>query len=192
MIPFGSSCLPEVRWRLLSSNDLQILAGLIYSHATPSEQLTKEMLAVGSVYYNRWEHTMANPKDTAEFGPPNFQGMAFQVNRMMPLYYDPQRSLSFNGAAKFGHDLPSQLDVKSAVNAIKAAEQLMTGVNPFPDDYVYMDISGQAPTDRVDQNSHAQYGRLHFWAMKPDSLVQADAQIEEAGPLASTAAEPLV
>ena len=68
----------------------------------------------------------------------------------------------------------------------------MTGVNPFPDDYVYMDISGQAPTDRVDQNSHAQYGRLHFWAMKPDSLVQADAQIEEAGPLASTAAEPLV
>ncbi len=185
---------PEVRFRLLSSNDIQLLASLIYSHATPSETVTKEMLAIGSVYFNRWEETLAKPEATKEFGAANFQGLLFDVQRKMPLYHKPDRLTGFSNAAKFGAELPSQLDMKTACAAIKAAEQIYTGVNPFPERFMYMDISGASTQpDKVEHNSHMQFGKLHFWAAKADATAQGEGQQSEAqSPLASTAAEPTV
>ncbi len=185
---------PEVRFRLLSSNDIQILASLIYSHATPSETVTKEMLAIGSMYFNRWEETLARPDKQKEFGAANFQGLLFDVQRKMPLYHKPDRLTGFSNASKFGADLPSQLDMKTACAAIKAAEQIYTGVNPFPERFMYMDISGACTQpEKVQTNTHMQFGKLHFWAAKPESTTQGEGQqSESSSPLASTAAEPTV
>lgn len=189
----GVSLPPEVRFRMLASNDIQILASLIYSQCTPSETVTREMLAVGSVYFNRWEETLARPEAQKEFGAANFQGLLFDVQKKMPLYYKPERLSSFHGAARFGGELPSQLDMKTACAAIKAAEQIYTGVNPFPDRYMYMDISAASTQpDKVDASSHIQYGKLHFWAAKTGTAAEDQAVQDAQSPLAATAAEPLV
>lgn len=186
----------EVRWHLLASTDIQNLATLIYSQCTPAETVTKEMLAIGSVYYNRWEHTLAHPEDQKEFGAASFDGLLFQLQKMMPMYYRPDREASFHHAARFGGDLGTSADVKTAVAAVQAADQIYSGINPFPERYMYMDISGNSPNpDRTDFQTHAQYGKLHFWAMKSEAATGAAA--EQAGPAqtlltSSASAEPTV
>lgn len=185
---------PEIRWRMLSSNDIVILASLIYSHVQSAETVTKEMLAVGSVYFNRWEHTMANPAAQKEFGAANFAGLLFQVQKTMPLYYKPDRLSTFSSAARFGGNLPSELDMKTAVACVKAAEQIYTGVNPFPDEYMYMDISAASTEpEKIDRNSHIQFGKLHFWAMRRDlNQGRGHAETGTETSMASTdAAEPV-
>lgn len=185
----------EVRWRLLSSTDIQTLASLIYSQCSAADGVTKEMLAIGSVYYNRWEQTIANPDDQKEFGAANFEGLLFQVQRMMPLYFHPDREHAFHNAARFGGELGTQADVKTAVAAIQAAEQIYSGVNPFPDKYIYMDIAGATPNpERTDLKTHVQYGKLHFWAMKSENAGQGEQQGDQSASLlsSSAAAEPAV
>lgn len=186
---------PEVRWHLLASTDIQNLASLIYSQCSPAETVTKEMLAVGSVYYNRWEQTLAHPEDQKEFGAASFDGLLFQVQKMMPMYYHPDREAAFHHAARFGGNLGTSTDVKTAVAAIQAADQIYTGINPFPDKYMYMDLAGASPNpDRTDFQTHAQYGKLHFWAMKPENSAAAEEQASASQTLlsSSAAAEPLL
>ena len=185
---------PEVRWRMLASNDLQILAGLIYSHCSPSETVTKEMLAIGSVYFNRWSKASSDQDAQKEFGGSTFQALSFDVQQKMPLYYDPAKALGFSNAAKFGANLPSNGDVKTATAAFQAAEQIYSGVNPFPHKFMYMDISAaSSQPDKVDGQTHFQYGKLHFWAEKHENAREEESEQQQAqGPLASTAAEPVV
>ena len=185
----------EVRWRLLASTDIQTLASLIYSQCTPAESVTKEMLAIGSVFFNRWEQTIAHPEDQKEFGAANFEGLLFQVQRMMPLAYHPDREGAFHHAARFGGELGTQSDVNTAVAAIQAAEQIYTGVNPFPDKYMYLDISGSSPNpDRTDFRTHVQYGKLHFWSLKTATANQSEQTGDQSATLVSSsaAAEPAV
>lgn len=186
---------PEVRWHLLASTDIQDLATLIYSQCTPSETVTKEMLAIGSVYFNRMQQTMAHPEDQREFGAPSFEGMLFQLQKMMPVYYRGDRQASFHHAARFGGDLGSSADVKTAVASVQAADQIYSGVNPFPEKYMYMDMAGNSPNpDRTDFQTHAQYGKLHFWAMKSDNTSGAEEAVQASQTLlnSSSAAEPIV
>lgn len=184
---------PEVRWRMLASNDIQILAGLIYSHCSPSETVTKEMLAVGSVYFNRWMTASSSQDAQKEFGGSTFQALSFDVQKKMPLYYESSKMLGFSNAAKFGANLPSEGDVKTATAAFQAAEQIYSGVNPFPHKFMYMDISaGSSQPDKVNAQTHFQYGKLHFWAARSQTRTEEQAEEQKAqGPLASTAAEPL-
>lgn len=185
---------PEVRWRMLASNDIQLLAGLIYSHCSPSETVTKEMLAIGSVYFNRWTTCMSDQDACKEFGGSTFQALSFDVQQKMPLYYQPAKMLGFSNAAKFGANLPSQGDVNTATAAFLAAEQIYSGVNPFPHKFMYMDVSaGSSQPDKVNGQTHFQYGKMHFWAAKDQTRTEEENEEKQAqSPLASTAADPLV
>lgn len=182
----------DVRWRLNTSNDMVILASLIYANSTPGEQVSQEMLAIGSVFWNRWEHLQSHPGDYAEFGPPNMAGMAQDLQRKMPIWYQPNRYMEFYGAARFNSGFGTDLDVKTAVNAVKVADQMMTGVNPFPYDFVYMDIDPSSPNqERTDPYSHVKYGKFHFWSFSeegktPPSERSAKDEAAQENPLAST------
>ena len=184
----------EVRWRLLSSNDLGTLSALIFSQAAPAEQVTPEMLAVGSVYYNRNSQVQSHAEDQKEFGGANLTGMAASLQRQLPGYYDGQRYLGFHNAARFGSDLGGTSDVKAAVAAVTAAEQIMSGSNPFPQKYLYMDTSNHMPNaERCDAQSHTQIGQFHFWALKTEATTeQANDGTDTVGLLSATAAEPVL
>lgn len=186
----------SVRWRMLASNEVRVLANLIYANATPSEMVTKEMLAIGSVFYNRRNMSGTSAANAQEFGPPSFEAQAFNLQRTMPPWYDQGRYLNFNGAARFDESMKSSLDVKSAANAVEAAEQLVSGVTPFGRKFTHMDISGQSPNpERTDHNSKVQYGRFYFWSMTSDAMkADQDTGTETAATLntGSDSSEPVV
>lgn len=183
----------ELRWRLLSSNDLGTLAALIYSQASPAETVTTEMLAIGSVFFNRDSQVSGNAEDQKEFGGANLTGMAASLQRQLPPYYDPKRYLGFHNAARFGSDIGGSADVKSAVAAVSAAEQIMSGANPFPEKYLYMDTSNHMPNaERCDAESHTQIGRFHLWAMKTETTTeQANDATDTIGLFSAGGGDPL-
>lgn len=184
---------PEVRWRLLSSNDLGTLAALIYSQAAPAEQVTQEMLAIGSVYFNRDSQVSGHAEDQKEFGGANLTSMASTLQRLLPPYYDGQRYLGFHNAARFGSHMGSGADVRSAVAAVEAASQIMSGANPFPEKYLYMDISNHMPNaERCDAETHTQIGRFHFWAMKTEvTTEESNDATDTVGLFSAGGGEPL-
>ena len=66
---------------------------------------------------------------------------------------------------------------------------------PFPDKYMYLDISGNSPNpDRTDFRTHAQYGKLHFWSLKTENATQSEQTGDQSATLVSSsaAAEPAV
>ena len=191
----------ELRWKLLSSNDLQSLSALVFSQASPSESMSKEIQALASVYFNRWEHLQAHPGDQAIFGAPNFEGLIFKLQQQMPLHYDPARLMQFSNAAKFGGKLDDDTDVDTAVHATRAADEALAGINPFPKEYVFVSLTGQSPDPkRTDSSSHIKLGRLHFWAFSESGKIppgektreeEKQAEEEHNQMMASGSAEPV-
>lgn len=157
----------ELRWRMLASNDVRILAGLIFANTTPTETMSMEMMAVGSVFFNQWEDSLKSKASQKEFGPPNFEGLAFQLNRKMPIWYDPKRMNNFGNAARFDDTIGDHMDVKTAAHAIELAERLIGGQQVIPQKFMYMDIQNQVPNaERGDPTSMVKYGKFYFWEMK--------------------------
>lgn len=157
----------ELRWRMLASNDVRILAGLIFANSSPTDTLSMEMMAIGSVFYNQWEDTLKSKTSQKEFGPPNFDGLAFELNRDMPIWYDPKRMNTFGNAARFGDTVGDSMDLKTAAHAVDLAERLIAGQQLLPQKFMYMDIQNDVPNkERGDPTSMVKYGRFYFWEMK--------------------------
>jgi hypothetical protein len=176
----GMQLPSDVRARLLSSNDMVSLASLVYSQCSPASEVTKEMLAIASVHWNRYWHTKSNAADQKEFGRPNFEEMAIPLFQAQPFHFQPQGYRGFQDAAKFNGGFQSQQEVDTAIAAIRAADQIMNSGNPFPHEFMYLGVDPKSPVpERTDARTHMKFGKLHFWAFSEEGKVAGQKQSDQ-------------
>jgi hypothetical protein len=185
----------SVRWHLMSSREMTMLAAMVFSHSEGTKEPSDQMLALASVAMNQLENARTNQDAQSMFGGTMLSAILDNTNQ----YEENQSSKHemFWKSALFDGEFATKADRDAAVAAIKAAEQVMLSGNPFQHEFMTFSTEAQSPmAQETNARSHTQLGKLHFWAFAEDTgakvAEETDAEVEAETIMAGMAGEPMV